>query len=117
MPYLTTGLINNKESANKKQSARFVIEISNENTSAVAVQIDGFFYNGSQKVKYVDEFFILAAGSVDSRNYYSLYEAFEFQFFVTSYEVSISLWEKDLTGNLTPAYLIETLEAHSNEHY
>ncbi|MDQ7092670.1 hypothetical protein REC12_03630 [Desulfosporosinus sp. PR] len=113
MPYLTTGLISNKESANKNQSVRFLVEISNEDTSAVAIQIDGFFYNGSQKVKYVDDFFILAAGTVDLRNYYSSYEAFEFKFFVTSQDVAISVRGKDSAGTLTAFYPIMPIEAQS----
>lgn len=110
MPYLTTGLINNTTAESEKQIERLLVEISNEDTSTVAVQIDGFYSAGAQKVKYVDEFFALSAGTVDQRNYYSLYDAFEFQFFVSSQLVDVSVRGKDRFGHLTPAYQIISSE-------
>jgi hypothetical protein len=110
LPYLTTGLIDNTSTERRKQAQRIFVEISNEDVSNVAVQIDGFFCNGIQKVKYVDDFFTLSPGTVDQRNYYSLYDTLEFQFFVSSQLVNVLVRGKDAAGNLTPAYQIMSSE-------
>jgi hypothetical protein len=110
LPYLTTGLIDNTSTERGKQAQRLLVEISNEDTSNVAVQIDGFFRNGTQKVKYVDEFFTLSPGTVDQRDYYSLYDAFEFQFFVSSQLANVLVRGKDAAGNFIPAYQIISSE-------
>ena len=72
MPYLTTGLIGNTAVASVRPSSRLSVEIVNEDTSTVAIQIEGFLLSGTTKVKYVDEFFTLTAGDVAQRNYYNL---------------------------------------------
>jgi len=106
MPYLTTGLIDNTAVASVRKSSRLTVEITNEDISTVAIQIEGFLQSGTIKVKYVDEFFTLTAGTVALRNYYTLFDAFEFQFFVSSQAVNVSAWGKDITGNLTLDYRV-----------
>ena len=103
MPYLTTGLLNNTIVAGDRPSSTILAEISNKDLSTVAIQIEGFLQNGTTKVKYVDEFFTLATGAVTQRNYYTPFDAFEFQFFVSSQAVNLSVWGKDVAGKLTSA--------------
>ena len=112
MPYLTTGLLDNTIVAIDRPSSTLLVEISNEDTSTVAIQIEGFLQNGAKKVKYVDEFFTLAAGTVTQRNYYTPFDVFEFQFFVSSQAANLSVWGKDVAGNLTSAYRVVTEEVN-----
>lgn len=113
MPYLTTGLIENTSVATTKPCSRLLVEISNDDTSNVAIQIEGYLQSGNLKVKYVDDFFTLAPGTVAQRNYYCLFEAFEFQFFVSSQAVHVSATGKDVAGNLTSAYRLGVEEGIS----
>lgn len=106
MPYLTTGLLDNASVEGVRQSSMFLINISNEDTSTVAIQIEGFFQSGTTKVKYVEEFFTLTAGTLVLKNYIVPFNAFEFVFFISSQTVKISVWSKDATGNLTSAQLV-----------
>ena len=105
MPYLTTGLIDNTAVARDKKGSRLEVEITNEDSSTVAIQIEGFLQSGTTKVKYVDEFFTLAAGTVAQRNYYTQFDAFEFQFFVSSQAVNVSA-RQDVAGNLPLNYQV-----------
>ncbi|GAB6152828.1 hypothetical protein JCM17380_15780 [Desulfosporosinus burensis] len=104
MPYLTTGLFDNTPVAGVRPSSTLSVNISNDDTSTVAIQIEGFFQSGTTKVKYVEELFTLTAGSVTKRNYFAQFDAFEFQFTVSSEAVEITAWGKDATGNLTTAH-------------
>jgi len=104
MPYLTTGLIDNTAVASVRQSSWLSVEIVNEDTSTVVIQIEGFLQSGTTKVKYVDEFFTLTAGTATSRKYYTLFDAFEFQFFVSSQVVKVSACGKDTDGKITSPY-------------
>jgi len=106
MPYLTTGLLENPIVADDRPSSTLLVEIVNEDTSTVAIQIEGFLQNGSKKIKYVDEFFTLAAGTVTQRKYYTPFDAFEFQYFVSSQAVNVLVWGKDAAGKLTAAYKV-----------
>ncbi|KUO78117.1 MAG: hypothetical protein APF81_06900 [Desulfosporosinus sp. BRH_c37] len=110
MPYLTTGLLDNTAVEGISPSSMFSVNISNDDTSTVAIQIEGFFQSGTTKVKYVEEFFTLAAGTVALKNYYIQYDAFEFQYFVSSEAVEVSAWRKDVTGNHTAALRVVTEE-------
>lgn len=101
MPYLTTGLLDNTTVESVKQSTTLSVNISNEDTSTVAIQIEGFYQSGMTKVKYVEEFFTLTAGTVILKTYFVPFNAFEFIFFVSSQAVDVSVWSKDATGNLT----------------
>lgn len=103
MPYLTTGLLDNTIVASDRPSSTLLVELSNEDTSTVVIQIEGFLQNGNQKLKYVDEFFTLAAGTVAQKYYYTPFDAFEFQFFVSSQAVNVFVWGKDVAGKLTSA--------------
>ena len=106
MPYLTTGLLDNVSIEGVRQSSTLTVNISNDDTSTVAIQIEGFFQSGTIKVKYVEEFFTLTAGTVALKNYFVPFNAFEFVFFVSSQAVEVSVWSKDATGNLTKAHMV-----------
>lgn len=106
MPYLTTGLLDNASVEDARQSSTLSVNISNDDTSTVAIQVEGFFQSGMTKVKYVEEFFTLTAGTVALKNYFVPFNAFEFVFFVSSQDVEVSVWSKDSTGNLTSAHLV-----------
>ena len=109
MPYLTTGLFDNTIVASDRPSSTILVELSNEDTSTVAVQIEGFLQNGTKKIKYVDEFFTLAAGTVAQKYYYTPFDACEFQFFVSSQAVNVFVWGKDVAGKLTSAYQVVSI--------
>ncbi|TGE34878.1 hypothetical protein E4K67_28120 [Desulfosporosinus fructosivorans] len=110
MPYLTTGLSDNALIGGVRQSSTLSVNISNDDTSTVAIQVEGFFQSGTTKVKYVEEFFTLTAGTVVLKNYFIPFNAFEFIFFVSSQAVKVSVWSKDDTGNLTSIH-VEVAEA------
>jgi len=105
MPYLTTGLLDNTSVEGVRQSSTLSVNISNEDTSTVAIQVEGFFQSGTTKVKYVEEFFTLTAGTVVLKNYLVPFNDFEFIFFVSSQAVEVSVWSKDIAGNFTSAHL------------
>ena len=106
MPYLSTGLLHSAMYEADKESSMLTVNIANDDISTVAVQIEGFFQNETTKVKYVEEFFTLTAGTVVLKNYFVPFNAFEFVFFVSSQAVEVSVWSKDATGNLTSAHLV-----------
>ncbi|MFZ3101145.1 MAG: hypothetical protein WA131_11785 [Desulfitobacteriaceae bacterium] len=106
MPYLTTGMLGNTSVEGVRQSSTLSVNISNVDTSTVAIQVEGFFQSGTTKMKYVEEFFTLKAGTVALKNYIVPFNAFEFVFFVSSQAVKVSVWSKDVNGNLTSAHLV-----------
>lgn len=106
MPYFTTGLLDNLLAEGGEQSPTLSANILNDDISTVAIQIEGFCQSGTTKVKYVEEFFTLTAGAVVLKNYYIPFNAFEFVFFVSSQSVEISVWSKDVNGNLTTVPLV-----------
>lgn len=106
MPYLTTGLLSNPSVEGVRQSSTLSVNISNDDTSTVAIQVEGFFQSETTRLKYVEEFFTLTAGTVVLKNYFVPFNAFEFVFFVSSQAVEVSVWSKDATGNLTSAHLV-----------
>lgn len=108
MPYFTTGLLHNVSAEGLKQSSALSVNIANDDTSTVAIQIEGFFLSETSKVKYVEEFFTLTAGTVVLKNYFIPFNFFEFSFFVSSPAVEISVWNKDDAGNLTSTTLQAT---------
>jgi len=106
VPNLTTGLFDNTAVAGVRPSSTLSVNIANDDTSTVAIQIEGFFQSGTTKVKYVEEFFTLAPGTVALKSYFVQFNAFEFQFFVSSEAVLVSAWGKDAAGNLTSAHRV-----------
>lgn len=108
MPYFTTGLLDNSSAEGAGRSSALSVNILNDDTSTVAIQIEGFLQNKTTKVKYVEEFFTLTAGTVALRNYFIPSDSYEFVFFVSSSSVEISVWIKDDTGILNPVPLIAT---------
>jgi len=110
VPNLTTGLLDNTAVAGVRPSSTLSIEITNNDTSIVEIQIEGFYQSGTTKVKYVEEHFILVAGTVALKNYFVPFDAFEFKFFVSSQAVGISTWGKDASGNLTSAHRVVAKE-------
>ena len=115
MPYFTTGRLDNALVDGVRKSSTFSVNISNDDISTVAIQIEGFFHNGTTRVKYVEEFFTLSAGTVALKNYFVPFNAFEFQFFVSSQAVEVSAWSKDATGNLASAHLFVAKQAYEQE--
>jgi hypothetical protein len=113
MPLLTTGLFENAAVSGVRPSSTLSIDISNNDTSTVTIQIEGFFQSGTTKVKYVEELFTLTAASVAKRNYSAQFNAFEFQFTVSSEAVEVTAWGKDATGNLTITHRVVTQEINS----
>lgn len=105
MPYLSTGLLENPSVEGIWASPSLSVNISNDDSSTVAIQIEGFSQSETTKVKYVEEFFTLAPGAVVLKNYFIPFNAFEFEFFSSSQSVEISVWFKDSNGNLTSAPL------------
>ena len=112
MPSLTTGLFDNTPVAGVRPSSTLSVNISNDDTAQVDVLIEGFFQSGTTKVKYVQELITLTPGSVAQRNYFAQFDAFEFQFTVSSGAVEITAWGKDATGNLTTAHRVVAQEVN-----
>ena len=112
MPDLTTGLFENTPVDGVRPSSTLSVNISNDDTATVDVLIEGFFQSGTTKVKYVEELFILTAGSVALRNYFAQFDAFEFQFTVSSEAVEVTAWGKDAAGNLTTAHRVVAQEVN-----
>jgi len=110
MALLTTGLFENAAVSGIRPSSTLSVLISNNDTISVTVQIEGFFQSGTTKVMYVQELFTLTAGNVAQRSYYANFEAFEFQFTVSSEAVNVSAWGKDPAGNLTTAQRVVAQE-------
>ncbi|ODA39701.1 hypothetical protein [Desulfosporosinus sp. BG] len=112
MPLLTTGLLENTAVEGVRPSTTLSVQISNDDTISASVQIEGFFQSGTTKVLYVQELFVLAAGAVAQRNYFVGFNAFEFQFTVSSQAVKVSAWGKDAAGNLTTAHRVVAEEVN-----
>ncbi|EHQ87556.1 hypothetical protein [Desulfosporosinus youngiae] len=110
MPKLTTGLLENTPVGGVRPSSTLSVNISNDDTVSADVQIEGFFQSGTAKVMYVQELFTLTAGSVALRSYYAQFDAFEFQFTVSTEAVAVTAWGKDAAGNLTTAHRVVAQE-------
>ena len=104
MSELTTGMFDNTPVAGIRPSSTISVNISNDDTATVTVQIEGFYQSGTTKVLYVHELFNLTAGSVAQKSYYAQFDGFEFQFIVSSEAVQVTAWGKDATGNLITAH-------------
>lgn len=113
MPYFTTNLINNTVAAGARPRLKLAISISNNDISTAAVEIEGFGHSGPTKEKFVEDFFTLAPDTVSLRNYFIPFDAFEFKFFVSSPDVEVSVWRKELTGSLTAANQVEIKELNA----
>ncbi|AFQ42399.1 hypothetical protein [Desulfosporosinus meridiei] len=100
MPYLSTGLLENPLVEGIWASPTLSVNITNDDISTVAIQIEGFSQTESTNIKYVEEFFTLASGAVVLKNYFIPFNTFEFKFFASSQSVEISVWCKDSDGNL-----------------
>jgi len=109
---LTTGLFDNTPVAGVRPSSTLSVNISNDDISTVTIHILGFYQSGATKVEYVDELFNLTVGSVAQKNYYAQFDAFEFQFIVSSEAVKVTAWGKDSAGNLTTAHRAVAEEVH-----
>ena len=112
MALLTTGLIENTPVAGVRPTTTLTVKITNDDTVAATVQLEGFYVTGTTKTLYVLESFIVAPGAVASRIYYAQFDEFEFQFITSSDAVEVSAWGKDATGNLTTAHRIVAEEVN-----
>jgi hypothetical protein len=109
---LTTGLIENTPVAGIRPTTTLTVKITNDDTIAANVQIDGYFVTGTTKTLYVLELFVVLPGEVASRIYYAQFDEFEFQFTTSSDAVEISAWGKDAAGNLNTAHRIVAQEVN-----
>ncbi|AFQ42400.1 hypothetical protein [Desulfosporosinus meridiei] len=112
MPNLTTGLFENAPVGGVRPSTMVSVNITNDGTTSQDVQIQGFFQSGTTKVLYVLELLVLAPGGVVLRNYFADFDAFEFQFVVSSEAVEVTVWGKDAAGNLTIAHRVVAQEVN-----
>ncbi len=110
MTELTTGIIENTLVDGIRSTSSFTIKITNNDTIAAIVQINGFYVTGTTKTQYVLELFSLADGEVAARIYYAEFDEFEFQFITNSDAVEISAWGKDIAGNLIAAHRLVPAE-------
>lgn len=107
MAQLTTGIIENApDSSGIRPSTSLVVRITNDDTNTGTVQISGFYLSGTVKTEYVSELLTMVPDSVVVRNYFAQFNAFEFQFAVSSRAIEISAWGKDAAGNLTAAHRV-----------
>jgi len=106
MVSLTTGLIENTPVAGVRPTTTFTVKITNDDTIAATVQIEGFYVTGVTKTLYVLELFNLVPGEVTERTYYAQFDEFEFQFVNSSDAVEISAWGKNAAGALVAAYRV-----------
>ncbi|HBV89238.1 MAG TPA: spore surface glycoprotein BclB, partial [Desulfosporosinus sp.] len=110
MALFTTGLIENTPVAGVRPTSTFTVIITNDDTIAALVQIEGFFVTGATKTQYVLELFVMAPGEVAERIYFAQYDEFEFKFITGSDAIKISAWGKDAAGNLVAAHRLVTAE-------
>jgi hypothetical protein len=100
MALFTTGLVDNPAVAGIRPSVSIDVLLTNDTILPANVLISGFYVSGGVKTPYVLELFTLAPGAVATRNYFSQFDIFEFQFDVTLTTVEISVWGKDAAGNI-----------------
>ncbi|MHB8124403.1 MAG: hypothetical protein ACYDEJ_01960 [Desulfitobacteriaceae bacterium] len=106
MSQLTTGLIENTAVSGVRPTTNFVVRIANDDTVAATVLIEGFFVSGTTKTQYVLEPISMLPGAVVNKTYYAQFDAFEFQFDISSAAVEISAWGKNASGNLVAAHRV-----------
>lgn len=100
MPLFTTGLIDNPLVAGVRPSVTVDVLLTNDTLLPIDVLISGFFVSGTTKTPYVLELFTLAPGAVATRNYFSQFDIFEFEFNTSLTGMEISVWGKDVAGNI-----------------
>ncbi len=71
MTELTTGIIENTLVDGIRSTSSFTIKITNNDTIAAIVQINGFYVTGTTKTQYVLELFSLADEGGSSKIYYA----------------------------------------------
>ena len=96
----TTGLIDNPPVAGIRPSSTIDVLFTNDSVVANDIQINGFFVSGATKIPYVLELLTLAPGAVVTRNYFTQFDIFEFEFTIAVAGMEISVWGKDAVGNI-----------------
>jgi hypothetical protein len=96
----TTGLIDNPAVAGIRPSTTIDVLLTNDSVVANDIQINGFFVSGATKIPYVLELLTLAPGAVVTRNYFTQFDIFEFEFTIAVADMEISVWGKDAAGNI-----------------
>ncbi len=96
----TTGLIDNPAVAGIRPSTTIDVLLTNDSVVPNNIQINGFFVSGGIKTPYVTELLALAPGAVVTRNYFSQFDIFEFEFTIAVADMEISVWGKDALGNI-----------------
>ncbi len=106
MAELTTGLIENTPVAGVRPTTTFTVKITNDDTIAATVFIEGFYVTGISKTLYIQELFALAPRGVLARVYFANLDEFEFQFITSSDAVEITGWGKNAAGELVAAHRV-----------
>jgi len=96
----TTGLIDNPAVVGIRPSTTIDVLLTNDSVVANNVQINGFFVSGATKTPYVVELLTLAPGDVVTRNYFTQFDIFEFEFTIAVAGLEISVWGKNAAGNI-----------------
>lgn len=113
MDLLATGLIENTPVSGVRPTSTFTVKITNNDTIAAIIQTYGFFVTGATKTLYVLELFAVVAGEVVTKNYTAQFDAFEFQFMISSDALEISAWGKNASGNLVAAHRVLPAELNT----
>jgi len=106
----TTGLIDNPAVAGIRPSTTIDVLLTNDSVVANDVQINGFFVTGTTKTPYVLELLTLAPGVVVTRNYFTQFDIFEFEFTIAVPDMEISVWGKDAAGNINAEHRLVPTE-------
>ena len=106
MALLTTGLITNTKVFGIRPSLTFSVRITNDDLIRTSIQIRGCYYTGTQQTEYVFDIVTLEPGGVANSDYYTQFDAFEFQFITSSDAVEISAWGKDASGDFTVVHRV-----------
>lgn len=113
MLYVTTGIMENVAVGGVHPSSSLTVKITNDGLINDAVQIIGFYIEGSTKVQYVSEVIGMVPGEVLSKNYYVQFDSFEFQFMTVYNSSQISVWGKKADGSFNPVHRVLPAELNA----
>ncbi len=104
MALLTTGWIENTEVLGVRPSSTLAVRINNTEPVNAAVRINGFYWNGTNKIEYVLDLLTLAPKEIAYSDYYAKFDNFEFQVITNTDAIEISAYGKDAAGNRSVSY-------------
>ena len=114
MAILTTGVIENPTVAGQKQTATLSVRYRNTGHLPAVIQIWGYYLQGSTKVEYVVDSITLASGVVKDTQHYAQFDALEFRFMITSQDVKLKVWGKNVSGTMTAIYPVRPVDPISS---